>query len=204
MLTAQTATPPGTRQDRRRRRTRGALYQAALQLFEENGFEATTVADIAERADAGKGTFFHHFPTKDHVLVAYWNEFNARLLSELERIRKRTARARLLAAMEIAGRAAKSEPEVGRVLLGRFFVSAALLDSDRDNERRLSGWLSDTLQVGIDRGELRADADVESLLFLIIASMSATFRDYVLSGTGDPVALMKRRMSLLLASVEVS
>ena len=132
----QPNTPEATasRQERRRRRTRDVLYRTALRLFKEKGFDATTVHQITEAADTGKGTFFHYFSTKDHVLVAYWDEFNARLLDALEAIQKRTARNRLLAATAVFGRAAASEPALGRVLLGRVFTSPALIHSDQENE----------------------------------------------------------------------
>lgn len=191
-----------TRQERRRRRTRESLYRSALQLFEEKGFDETTVHAIAEAADAGKGTFFHYFPTKDHVLVAYWNEFNARLLDAFDGIKKRTTRNRLLTAMEICGNAAQNEPEIGRVLLGRIFTSPALLESDQENEVRLAGWFETVLRDGIERGELRPDTDVESLQYLIIANMSSTFRDYIMSGSDDPVELLVRRTRLLLRTIE--
>jgi AcrR family transcriptional regulator len=45
------------------------LQQAALQLFAERGYEDTTVADIAGRAEVGLRTFFVHFPTKEDVLL---------------------------------------------------------------------------------------------------------------------------------------
>src|SRR4051794_33025852 len=47
---------------------RGRLEQAALELFEEHGFEQTTVAEIAERAGLTKRTFFRHFADKREVL----------------------------------------------------------------------------------------------------------------------------------------
>jgi AcrR family transcriptional regulator len=56
------------RRTRRKLRTRRALEEAALQLFAEQGYETTTVAQIAERADVGKRTFHFHFPTKEDVL----------------------------------------------------------------------------------------------------------------------------------------
>ncbi len=46
----------------------GRLAAAALDLFEENGYENTTVIDIAERAGLTKSTFFRHFPDKREVL----------------------------------------------------------------------------------------------------------------------------------------
>jgi AcrR family transcriptional regulator len=50
---------------------RERLLRAALVLFADRGFVATTVADITEAADVGKGTFFNYFPTKEHVLAAF-------------------------------------------------------------------------------------------------------------------------------------
>lgn len=51
-------------------RTRAALLQAALELFDERGYDSTTAAAIAERAGVTEMTFFRHFPSKDSVLVA--------------------------------------------------------------------------------------------------------------------------------------
>jgi AcrR family transcriptional regulator len=50
-------------------RTRGALVRAALELFAENGYDATTAAMIAARAGVTEMTFFRHFPSKDSVLI---------------------------------------------------------------------------------------------------------------------------------------
>ncbi|MBP2478525.1 AcrR family transcriptional regulator [Crossiella equi] len=44
------------------------LVAAALELFEQRGYENTTVIEIAERAGLTKSTFFRHFPDKREVL----------------------------------------------------------------------------------------------------------------------------------------
>jgi AcrR family transcriptional regulator len=49
---------------------RGRLQQAALDLYGERGYDATTVAEIAERAGLTKRTFFRHFADKREVL--FW------------------------------------------------------------------------------------------------------------------------------------
>ena len=59
------------RRERRRVETHERLFRAALKLFAEKGFAATTVEDITETADVGKGTFFNYFPSKEHVLAAF-------------------------------------------------------------------------------------------------------------------------------------
>jgi AcrR family transcriptional regulator len=52
----------------KRSRTRQALVDAAYALFSDKGFEATTIAEIAARAEVGTRTFFSYFPTKEDVL----------------------------------------------------------------------------------------------------------------------------------------
>lgn len=53
----------------KRDRTRAALLDAAMHLFESQGFEATTVAQIAAEAEVGARTFFRYFATKEELLV---------------------------------------------------------------------------------------------------------------------------------------
>jgi AcrR family transcriptional regulator len=61
-------TEVGTLRERKRRRTREAIVNAALELFEEKGYDGTTVADIAAAADIGTRTFFTYFASKDELL----------------------------------------------------------------------------------------------------------------------------------------
>ncbi len=200
-------TDPGQplgRQARRLQATRKQLYEAALWLFERQGFEATTVQDITERADTGKGTFFHHFPTKDHVLADYFDAFNTRLLNSWDRIRKKEASDRLLAAMVLGAKLAQKESKLGRVLLGRFFVSPALLASDQRNEERLVAWLTELIQQGIVAGEFRKDTDLANLIHLIVSNLSSTVRDYVLFGGSNPASLIEQRTRLLLRAVQIT
>ena len=50
--------------------TREKLLRAALELFDERGYRATTAAAIAQRASVTEMTFFRYFPSKDAVLLA--------------------------------------------------------------------------------------------------------------------------------------
>jgi len=57
------------RPDRRVSRTRRALHEALIGLILEKGYDAITVADIVDRADVGRSTFYAHFVDKDALLL---------------------------------------------------------------------------------------------------------------------------------------
>jgi AcrR family transcriptional regulator len=63
-----------TRRDHQKRTTREALRSAALRLFGEQGFQETTIEDIAAAVGVSKRTFFLHFASKDEVLLGHVGE----------------------------------------------------------------------------------------------------------------------------------
>ena len=56
--------------ERKKRQTRRDIVWAATQLFEKQGYDATSVEQIAEKAEISRGTFFNYFPSKDVLLNA--------------------------------------------------------------------------------------------------------------------------------------
>jgi AcrR family transcriptional regulator len=54
---------------RRRAETHRRLYLTAVQLFQERGFEAVTVGQIASAAQVSVPTFYDHFPSKEHIVL---------------------------------------------------------------------------------------------------------------------------------------
>jgi AcrR family transcriptional regulator len=79
---------PGNRRTRRRAEIREKLFQSALSLIMQRGLQQTTVSDITEAADVGKGTFFNYFPTKEHVLVEFYERHRARLEERVRAVRQ--------------------------------------------------------------------------------------------------------------------
>jgi AcrR family transcriptional regulator len=57
--------------ERKRRETLQRIAETGLRLFAENGYDTTTLEDIAEAADISPRTFFYYFKTKDEILK-YW------------------------------------------------------------------------------------------------------------------------------------
>ncbi len=56
------------RRERKKEETKQRIFLMAVQLFNEKGFDATTIDEIAERADVAKGTVFNYFPRKEALL----------------------------------------------------------------------------------------------------------------------------------------
>jgi AcrR family transcriptional regulator len=109
---------PGLR-ERKRQQTWGLIAQTARRLFQEHGFDAVTVADIARAADVSRKTVFNYFPTKEDLFYSGLELFEARLL---EAIRQRKPGESILAAFarfvtESRGLLAADDPDAGERLL---------------------------------------------------------------------------------------
>ena len=69
--------------------TRARIYDAALALFREKGFEAATMRDVAAAAGMSLGAAYHYFPSKDAIVLAYYDDVTAeherRVTAQLEK-----------------------------------------------------------------------------------------------------------------------
>ena len=64
-----TSSLPAGLRERKKAKTRAAIRDHAMRLFEEQGYATTTVEQIAEAAEVSPSTFFRYFPTKEDVIL---------------------------------------------------------------------------------------------------------------------------------------
>jgi AcrR family transcriptional regulator len=147
------------RRERRKAETYERLLRAALRLFAARGLEGTTVEQITEAADVGKGTFFNYFPTKEHILLAFGDTRVQKIRAALDEARtgtKPTWQVLRRLAHSLAEEASHSPGLLRSILVApltrepvREFMAGKLEDG--------RGLLAEIFQFGQDRGELRAD-----------------------------------------------
>ncbi len=68
-MTTETKKSRRSRSQKRAKRTRKKLKKAALDVFSEKSIDATTVEEITEKADVGKGTLYQHFEDKEEIVI---------------------------------------------------------------------------------------------------------------------------------------
>jgi AcrR family transcriptional regulator len=169
--------PQPNRRERRRLETRERIYRAALQIFAERGYLETTVEDITEAADVGKGTFFNYFPTKEHVLATYGEQRVAAI--ELALKKARSANRSVLAvlkelATDLAGQSSQS-PDLLRSIFAAHLSCAPVRAELQNRLQRGRRLLAEIFIVGQERGEIRRDrsaADLARLTHLILMGVT--------------------------------
>ncbi len=77
--------------ERKQRRTRESIVEAAMELFAERGFDGVTVSEIAARAEVGRTTFFRYFTDKQELLFADDEEMLRALTEAMDRAARQVA-----------------------------------------------------------------------------------------------------------------
>jgi AcrR family transcriptional regulator len=153
---------PPSHPDRRSRRSaelRERLFRSALTLFAKKGFAETTVEDITNAADVGKGTFFNYFPSKDHILLAFGEMQLAKLQSAV--IEARSSNTPMPVFLRSLGQRMTEEPtrnpDIIRAILQAYLSSTAVREAMLDVQKRVLALHSEMIQLGQQRGEIRDD-----------------------------------------------
>ena len=189
---------PGLR-SRKKHRTRLAIQDAALELFAEQGFEETTVEQIAARADVSTATFFRYFKTKSDVVFGGHGDERADHLPDLARaiIERPSSEDDLTAVRRAVLRAWVPLLEPTRVL--RQFRAAAtsplLHGLSSDLATRWQTTISDALA---QRRHLAApDPKCQLTAALVMATFSETINTWVRDGSDDLGAAIDRGFELM-------
>jgi len=172
------------RRVRRSLELRERLFRAALDLFAKQGFAETTVEDITNAADVGKGTFFNYFPSKDHILLAFAH-------MQLEQLRLAVEEARHASApllefvrsllVRMTAEPARN-PDLIRVLLLAFLGNSEVRQAMRDLHVHVLDLHTQMVQIGQERGEVRTDLPAAEIALVFRQAMFGTLLIWTLYG----------------------
>ncbi|MFG3201242.1 TetR/AcrR family transcriptional regulator [Streptomyces sp. NPDC048192] len=128
-----------------RRRSRERLLQAAVELVDEHGFEATTLGDIADRAGSARGLVSYYFPGKRQLVQSAVHRLMHRTLEEALEREPRTddGRERLARAIDAILGLARDRPVLMRQHMAGLLQAEGFVQCPE--QRRLSELLSDTV-----------------------------------------------------------
>lgn len=192
---------PPSRRDRKKKEMEEKILQAALALFRIQGLESTTVDEITEKADVGRGTFFNYFPTKDDLFLRISERVVAEMASFLEKQWRRLG-------------------DTYEVMKGFFVFLAEKVQAypelfERTALRMIrasfparSSWadlLTLLLKEGQKRGDVRPDIDAREMAEIVTAVGLHTILAWIQEEPRQPLlSLLNRRMNLLWEGMKVS
>lgn len=171
----------GSWRERQRLELGALIYQTALELFRTNGFETATVQQIASAVGIGKGTFFNHFPSKDHVLQEWYREVTRNALAEMSIVRFASGRDAVLALTQKLASDVAEDPFLWDAKTGA--TSSALLRHEEDTlDQEVVSFCRSEIERDIRSGHLAASTDARFLTDMVLTVLTGTAHSWSVSG----------------------
>ncbi|SIT72668.1 TetR/AcrR family transcriptional regulator [Edaphobacillus lindanitolerans] len=171
--------------------TKQRLFETALELFKEKGFDQVSVDEIVQKSNSSKGAFYGHFKSKYGIFIEKFKEIDHFYEEYVGQIPEdRSFKEKVLLLFE--GQMNYLEHVLGKDLMRTVYISG-LNETDENffsnSERSLYRIVRGLIGEAIERGELRRDADPRQLTWLITRCMRGTLYDW--HAFGDTFDLQK-------------
>ena len=163
------------RRERRSRELRTRIYETARALFLEQGFDATTVNQIATAADVAQATFFNHFQSKAAILQAMTDEVSEHLeaLVNEQRTRPGTTQERIAEFARRVGEEIRGAHNLAHdVLLGLLQVSVRSGEVAPHTAGAFAPF-AEMMEEGQAKGHVRTDLEPLFLAELVVGALNA-------------------------------
>lgn len=180
-----------SRRERRKREIERRIREAALALFREQGYEATTVEQIAERADVAKGTVFNYFPRKEALLAIVAEELLAQIYETLgpRETLVEGGEGAIRGIFQYGAREALRDPEFSRTMMSESMRAFWEREEEGRVEAEFRELLTDIIVQAQERGEFRRGVDPRAAIGLLEAAYFATLVEWLRTrGAGRPLA----------------
>jgi len=191
--------PASDRRQRRSAEIRERLFRAALAQFGKKGFAETTIKDITEAADVGKGTFFNYFPSKDHILIAFGEMQFGKLEAAVEEARRTNAPIpQFLRALGVRmTQEPTRNPEIIRALLQAYLSTTPVRQAMVDLQKRVLAVHTELIRIGQEQGAIRKDVPAEQMAYVFRQTIFGTLLIWSLYGDATLHSRMEAAFNLL-------
>lgn len=179
-----------------KREKRILLYETAIGLFRDRGYDEVSVEEITDAAGVAKGTFFNYYPTKDHLLAEYHGRMTRRLLEQVEEQEFGGCEEAILEYVHRFADWGEGDPRLVEIVVRRIFANPVMFESDQRMVGRVLEWFERQVGLGVASGELKPDVDRGALIGMIAAVLSSVGNAWALTDTDgfDGRAEAVRRM----------
>jgi len=163
------------------------------------GFAETTVEDITESADVGKGTFFNYFPSKDHILLAF-GEMQLEKLESAIAFARQTNEPMPQFLRSLGARMTQEpvrNPAIVRALLQAYLSTTPVRQAMIDLQKRVHALHSEMIRLGQARGEIRKDLPAEEIAHVFRQTIFGTLLIWSLYGDATLHARIDAAFNLL-------
>jgi AcrR family transcriptional regulator len=190
---------PSTRRERRSIELRERLFRAAIQLFAQKGYSETTVEDITNAADVGKGTFFNYFPSKEHILASFGQMQIGKVQAAADAASHTTLPIQIFLqelALDVISEPARN-PAVVRALLQANLSSEPVRETMREIHSNATAYLARIIELGQQRGEIRRDLEAGDIAQVLRQSLLGAMLIWSLYGDGSLESRIENVFKLL-------
>ena len=173
--------PELSRRERRKLEMRSRILETARELFAEQGFQETRVADVCERADIAHKTFFNHFPTKLDLLREIAHAGVEELMFEIKDIRKAdcTTSERVNRFFDtVSAHTAEAGPRSRELLVELVHLISGDAAERSEQARRLHAGLQGIVQDGLAQGDVTRRHVPQALTEMILGAYYVLMFNY--------------------------
>lgn len=159
----------GNRTEKRKQRTRQKIIRIAIERFKGQGFQATTMDQIATEADIARKTLYNHFPVKEAIVDAYVRDQSMALAKTNPQILDQypDTASRLLAVLDTAYAWVEANPELTGICLGYRMKTMWCGKGSENEETGTQTLITEILRHGQTAGEIRTDIPIKLLVLQI-------------------------------------
>ena len=166
------------------------VLQIATRLFAEKGFEKTSVATICENANVSKGLVYHHFKSKDEILIAIYEQSTQEMLDLSEQDIKMNPSKKLVEIIEAVFSQLKNDKQFFQLNLNIMFQPSTRSILEKQIKKRATQLFNVVKELFIQIDKQNS----EILTYVFISEIDGIALNYLSSFKEYPLQEMKNQL----------